>query len=57
MICAHLGLCSDFRVKKTLLQQLRYSVFGLGNSLYLDNFNRVARELDVAMAGLGYVCS
>eukprot|EP00045_Choanoeca_perplexa_P005760 m.48322 g.48322 ORF g.48322 m.48322 type:complete len:760 (-) comp13278_c0_seq1:54-2333(-) len=44
---------NDFRVKKTLLQQLRYSVFGLGNSLYLDNFNRVARELDVAMAGLG----
>eukprot|EP00730_Choanoeca_flexa_P016974 TRINITY_DN8112_c0_g1_i1.p1 TRINITY_DN8112_c0_g1~~TRINITY_DN8112_c0_g1_i1.p1 ORF type:complete len:750 (+),score=171.27 TRINITY_DN8112_c0_g1_i1:269-2251(+) len=44
---------NDFRVKKTLLQQLRYSVFGLGNSLYLDNFNRVARELDVAMVGLG----
>lgn len=46
---------SDFRVKKSLLSDLRYAVFGLGNSLYKDNFNRVAREIDVALAALSYV--
>ena len=32
---------NDFRVQKSLLQDLEYAVFGLGNSLYEDNFNRV----------------
>lgn len=44
--------CSDHRIKNTYLKAVRYAVFGLGNSLYKDNFNRVARELDVAMASL-----
>ncbi|CAH3108575.1 unnamed protein product [Porites lobata] len=37
---------NDFRVQKSLLQDLEYAVFGLGNSLYEDNFNRVGRNLD-----------
>ena len=32
---------SDFRVQKSLLKDLNYAVFGLGNSLYEDNFNLV----------------
>lgn len=31
----------DFRVQKTLLREMQFCVFGLGNSLYLDNFNKV----------------
>ena len=31
----------DFRVQKSLLKDLNYAVFGLGNSLYEDNFNMV----------------
>ena len=33
---------NDFRVQKSLLQDLDYAVFGLGNSLYEENFNRVS---------------
>lgn len=32
---------TDFRVSKTELKQLRYAVFGCGNSLYNENFNKV----------------
>lgn len=32
---------NDFRVQKSLLRDLNYAVFGLGNSLYEDNFNLV----------------
>lgn len=35
---------SDFRVQKSLLKDLNYAVFGLGNSLYEDNFNLVCRH-------------
>ena len=31
----------DFRVQKTILQGLRYAVFGLGDSLYREDFNKV----------------
>ena len=31
----------DFRVQKTLLRKMQFCVFGLGNSLYQDNFNKV----------------
>lgn len=31
----------DFRVQKTLLREMQFCVFGLGNSLYQDNFNKV----------------
>ncbi|EDQ93030.1 uncharacterized protein MONBRDRAFT_14102 [Monosiga brevicollis MX1] len=47
-----LDAANDFRVKKTQLANVRYAVFGLGNSLYRDNFNRVAREIDVSIAAL-----
>lgn len=35
---------SDFRVQKSLLKDLNYAVFGLGDSLYEDNFNLVCRR-------------
>ncbi|XP_033374809.1 S-adenosyl-L-methionine-dependent tRNA 4-demethylwyosine synthase TYW1 isoform X2 [Parus major] len=37
---------SDFRVGKSFLQGLRYSVFGLGNSAYVDHYNTVGRRMD-----------
>lgn len=35
---------NDFRVQKSLLKDLDYVVFGLGNSLYEGNFNMVSSE-------------
>lgn len=32
---------ADFRVSKSFLSGVRYVAFGLGNSLYGDNFNKV----------------
>lgn len=32
---------NDFRVQKSLLRDLNYAVFGLGSSLYENNFNLV----------------
>ncbi|NWZ64422.1 TYW1 synthase, partial [Acrocephalus arundinaceus] len=37
---------SDFRVGKNFLQGLRYAVFGLGNSAYVDHYNSVGRRMD-----------
>ncbi|NXK69858.1 TYW1 synthase, partial [Sylvietta virens] len=37
---------NDFRVGKSLLQGLRYAVFGLGNSAYVDHYNTVGRRVD-----------
>ncbi|NWX34860.1 TYW1 synthase, partial [Notiomystis cincta] len=37
---------NDFRVGKSLLQGLRYAVFGLGNSAYVDHYNTVGRSID-----------
>lgn len=39
-------LSHDFRVHKTHLQQINYAVFGIGSSVYEQNFNAVAKELD-----------
>lgn len=33
----------DCRIQKSLLLNVRYSVFGLGNSLYGDNYNLVSQ--------------
>ena len=33
---------NDFRVQKSLLQGIQYTVFGLGNSLYEERFNLVS---------------
>ena len=44
--CTWLGdTVDDFRVSKTLLSGLRFAVFGLGNSLYANNFNAVSSAL------------
>jgi tRNA wybutosine-synthesizing protein 1 len=40
----------DFRVDKTYLSGLKYAVFGLGNSLYQDHFNKVARHVNTWLA-------
>uniref|UniRef100_A0A8C5TA81 tRNA 4-demethylwyosine synthase (AdoMet-dependent) n=1 Tax=Malurus cyaneus samueli TaxID=2593467 RepID=A0A8C5TA81_9PASS len=37
---------NDFRVGKSFLQGLRYAVFGLGNSAYVDHYNTVGRRVD-----------
>ncbi|XP_039588797.1 S-adenosyl-L-methionine-dependent tRNA 4-demethylwyosine synthase TYW1-like isoform X1 [Passer montanus] len=37
---------NDFRVGKSLLQGLRYAVFGLGNSAYVNHYNTVGRRMD-----------
>ena len=37
----------------TALARVRYGVFGLGNSLYGDNFCKAARTLDARLAALG----
>lgn len=36
---------SDFRVQKSMLSGLRYTVFGLGNSLYGEHYNTSGRNL------------
>ncbi|XP_052802187.1 S-adenosyl-L-methionine-dependent tRNA 4-demethylwyosine synthase TYW1-like isoform X2 [Mya arenaria] len=37
---------TDFRMEKTLLRNMQYCVFGLGNSLYSDHYNTVGRNID-----------
>ncbi|NXO44212.1 TYW1 synthase, partial [Locustella ochotensis] len=37
---------NDFRVGKSFLHGLRYAVFGLGNSAYVDHYNTVGRRMD-----------
>ncbi|NXP25037.1 TYW1 synthase, partial [Scytalopus superciliaris] len=37
---------NDFRFGKTYLRGLRYAVFGLGNSVYVDHYNTVGRSID-----------
>ena len=36
----------DFRVQHSMLKGLKYAVFGLGNSLYSDHYNTVAKHVD-----------
>lgn len=43
----------DFRVPKTLLADVRFSVFGLGNSLYSENYNVIGRSIDNWLSQLG----
>ncbi|NXN69064.1 TYW1 synthase, partial [Himantopus himantopus] len=45
--CKWLGeAANDFRFGKTYLKGLRYAVFGLGNSVYVDHYNTVGRNID-----------
>ncbi|XP_067103040.1 S-adenosyl-L-methionine-dependent tRNA 4-demethylwyosine synthase TYW1 isoform X1 [Osmerus mordax] len=37
---------TDFRYGKTYLKGLRYSVFGLGNSVYVSHYNTVCKNVD-----------
>ncbi|NXK45410.1 TYW1 synthase, partial [Chauna torquata] len=37
---------NDFRFGKMYLKGLRYAVFGLGNSVYVDHYNTVGRNTD-----------
>ncbi|NXG70006.1 TYW1 synthase, partial [Baryphthengus martii] len=43
----------DFRYGKTYLKGLRYAVFGLGNSVYVDHYNTVGRNVDRWLWALG----
>ncbi|XP_042901156.1 S-adenosyl-L-methionine-dependent tRNA 4-demethylwyosine synthase TYW1 [Parasteatoda tepidariorum] len=43
----------DFRVSHSMLKGLKYAVFGLGNSLYEGNFNKVATEINGELQKLG----
>ena len=36
----------DFRVQHSMLKGLKYAVFGLGNSLYSDHYNTIAKHVD-----------
>lgn len=42
----------DFRVHKSLLSGLQYAVFGLGNSLYSEHYNTVAKNLSDGLSRL-----
>ncbi|XP_067394027.1 S-adenosyl-L-methionine-dependent tRNA 4-demethylwyosine synthase TYW1-like isoform X2 [Emydura macquarii macquarii] len=37
---------NDFRFGKTHLKGMRYAVFGLGNSVYVDHYNTVGKNID-----------
>ncbi|XP_074870058.1 S-adenosyl-L-methionine-dependent tRNA 4-demethylwyosine synthase TYW1-like isoform X3 [Carettochelys insculpta] len=37
---------NDFRFGKTYLKGMRYAVFGLGNSVYVDHYNTVGKNID-----------
>lgn len=45
-------MACDFRFQKDALKGLNYSICGLGNSLYVENFNKVAIELDKCFSSL-----
>ncbi|XP_035221680.1 S-adenosyl-L-methionine-dependent tRNA 4-demethylwyosine synthase TYW1-like isoform X2 [Stegodyphus dumicola] len=42
----------DFRISRVLLKGLKHCIFGLGSSLYEDNFNKVAIGIDEALRTL-----
>lgn len=44
---------NDFRFEKNTLKGLKYVIFGLGNSQYGDNYNIVAKQVDVWLNELG----
>jgi tRNA wybutosine-synthesizing protein 1 len=45
-------LAGDFRVNHTMLEPLKFCVFGLGNSLYEDNYNVIAKNVDSFLSQL-----
>ena len=45
----------DFRISKSLFKGMRYAVFGLGNSLYKENFNKVCCQSYCGLYSFGQV--
>jgi tRNA wybutosine-synthesizing protein 1 len=43
----------DFRVDRDALQHIGYAVFGLGDSAFGENFNKVAKNIDLWLFDLG----
>lgn len=57
--CKYLREASDdFRVQKSMLKSLRFTVFGLGNSIYEDHghYNTVAKSMDSWLRKLSASC-
>jgi len=46
---------NDFRIDSRLLSSVRYAVFGLGDSVYQDNYNVIGSQIDMWMAELAAV--
>ena len=54
LMCKWLNDASkDFRVSKTYLNKTRFTVFGLGDSLYEENYNKTAKLLENWVNKLG----
>lgn len=49
-------LSKDFRVGRTLFKKVRFAVFGLGSSVYEENFCRPALEAESLLTELGATC-
>ena len=47
----------DFRIGAEALKDLRYAVFGCGNSLYGTNFNKASTVQPTSQSSCGAVCS
>lgn len=43
---------NDFRFGKSFLKGLRYAVFGLGNSVYVDHYNTVSVIAEVTLCSV-----
>jgi len=55
--CKYLREASDdFRVQKSMLESLKYTVFGLGNSIYESNYNSAGKDLDSWLKKLSACC-
>lgn len=46
-------MANDFRVSKATFQNVQFAVFGLGDTVYGENFCAVARQIDEGIAKLG----
>nr|CAB3267406.1 S-adenosyl-L-methionine-dependent tRNA 4-demethylwyosine synthase [Phallusia mammillata] len=44
---------NDFRIQKCMLKGLQYAVFGLGDSAYTSNYNKVGKNVDKWLHKLG----
>lgn len=44
---------TDFRMEKTLLSNMNFTIFGCGNALYSENFNKASKNLRFWLTSLG----